>query len=68
MTRYRTKQGDMVDAICYKFYGRESASVDVLKANPGLADKGAVLPAGIIINLPLLSTQATQSNAVRLWD
>jgi len=68
VTQYRTKQGDMVDAICYKFYGRESAAVDVLKSNPGLADKGAVLPAGILINLPPLAAPATPSNTVRLWD
>jgi len=68
MTKYRTKQGDMVDAICYKFYGRESAAVDVLKANPGLAGQGSVLPSGIIIDLPPLATPATPSKAVRLWD
>jgi len=58
----------MLDAICYKFYGRESAAVDVLKANPGLADKGPVFTAGIIINLPALATPATPSKTVRLWD
>ena len=68
MTQYRTKQGDMLDAICYKFYGRESAAVDVLKANPGLADKGPVFAAGILINLPPLATPATPSQTVRLWD
>jgi len=68
MTQYRTKQGDMLDAICYKFYGRESAAVDALKANPGLADKGPVFVAGILINLPPLATPVTPSQAVRLWD
>ena len=68
MTQYRTKQGDVLDAICYQFYGRESAAVDVLKANPGLADAGPVFAAGITINLPALATPVTPSKAVRLWD
>ncbi len=68
MTQYRTKSGDMLDAICYKFYGRESASIDVLKANPGLAEKGAVYAAGIIINLPILPTTTNNTHPVRLWD
>jgi len=68
MTQYRTKQGDMLDAICYKFYGRESASIDVLKANPGLADRGAVYPAGVTINLPVLAATPSSATPVRLWD
>jgi len=68
MTQYRTKQGDMLDAICYKFYGRESASIDVLKANPGLADRGAVYPAGITIKLPVLAATPSGAAPVRLWD
>ncbi len=58
----------MLDAICYKFYGRESAAVDVLKANPGLADRGLVYTAGIIINLPPLPATVSNAAPVRLWD
>jgi len=68
MTTYRTKQGDVLDAICYQFYGREDATVEVLNANPSLADKGVVLAAGIIIQLPPLATPSTPSKTVRLWD
>jgi len=68
VTQYRTKQGDILDAICCQFYGRESAMIDVFEANPGLADKGPVFAAAIIINLPPLTAPVTPSNTVRLWD
>lgn len=67
-TRYMTKDGDMLDAICWKHYGAESAVVDVLEANPGLADHGPVLPAGVIITLPVLHAPATDTTHIRLWD
>jgi phage tail protein X len=51
--QYRTSDGDMVDRICWKHYGRTAGTVEaVLEANPGLAARGPVLPAGVIINLP----------------
>jgi len=68
VTQYRTKQGDVIDAICYRHYGRESAVVDLLNTNPGLADHGSVLPAGVIINLPALAAPTVPSQPVRLWD
>lgn len=65
--KYLTRDGDMLDAICYKHYGRESAAVEVMEANPGLADAGTVLTAGIIIELPDLP-QAPEKTTVTLWD
>ena len=66
--KYRTKDGDMLDAICWKHYGRESAVIDVLEANPHLADQGAVLSAGILIELPDLAEPVADTEVVRLWD
>ncbi len=37
MIQYRTRDGDLLDDICKRCYGRESAVTDVLEANPGLA-------------------------------
>ncbi|HGC2431299.1 tail protein X, partial [Escherichia coli] len=38
-------QGDTLDAICVRYYGRTEGVVEaVLAANPGLAELGAVLP------------------------
>ena len=43
--QYRTKEGDMLDWICWKHYGQESGTVElVLTANPGLAANGPKLP------------------------
>ncbi len=37
-------QGDTLDAICVRYYGRTEGVVEtVLAANPGLAELGAVL-------------------------
>ena len=65
----RTIDGDMLDVICLSHYGHAHRYVEaVLNANPGLADQGAVLPAGIIIVLPDLIELNHQEVAVRLWD
>ena len=68
MIIYRTKDGDTLDQICWKHYGRTSGIVEqVLSANRHLEEADAVLVAGIQITLPEINTQR-QENAVRLWD
>lgn len=54
MTTYRSKLGDMLDAIVWQYYGRtDNRLVEiVLEANRGLADYGPELPAGVSIILP----------------
>ena len=65
----RTIDGDMLDVICLNHYGHANRYVEaVLNANPGLADQGPVLPAGIIIVLPDLTELNHQEVVVRLWD
>lgn len=68
-TIYNTREGDTVDYIAWKFYGSTTNQVveAVLAANRGLADQGAVLPAGLAITLPEVTAPAT-SQGVRLWD
>lgn len=68
MIRYRTRDGDMLDAICRHYYGRESAVTAVLEANRHLADYGPVLPPGVIIDLPELPDHEPGAGATRLWD
>ncbi|MCU6336127.1 tail protein X [Enterobacter quasiroggenkampii] len=44
-TTYQTRDGDVLDAVCATHYGTENLSyivTQVLEANPGLADIGAV--------------------------
>jgi len=65
----RTIDGDMLDVICLNHYGHARRYVEsVLNANPGLADQGSVLSAGITIVLPELTELHHQEAAVRLWD
>lgn len=66
--KIRTQQGDTVDSICWRFYGRTTGMTEiVLLANPGLAEKGAVIPAGLLIEMPDIKTEPTQP-LIQLWD
>ncbi|WP_027710199.1 tail protein X [Zooshikella ganghwensis] len=67
--RYLTKQDDNLDAICWQYYGEREVGFYVLQAldaNPGLAELGPFLPAGLTLELPDLPSpiQTTQ----KLWD
>lgn len=67
---YQTRDGDVLDAICADYYGAENLPytvTQVLEANRGLADRGAVYPAGLLITLPELTAPAA-SSPFRLWD
>lgn len=68
MRTYITSEGDTTDRIAWRVYGTQGARVTekLLDANPGLADHGPVLPAGITISLPELATAAEKS-AAKLW-
>lgn len=61
-------QGDTLDAICARFYGRTAGVVEpVLKANPGLAEYGVVLPHGTAVDMPEVDS-APRKESVNLWD
>jgi phage tail protein X len=69
MPSVRAQQGDTVDAICWRYYGRTAGVVEqVLDANPGLAALGPVLPMGSLITMPEAAAQAEQRQVVNLWD
>ena len=64
----RSIQGDTVDRICQRVYGRTAGVTEqVLIANPGLADRGPILPMGTLITLPEQAPQA-ESPMLQLWD
>lgn len=70
-TAIRARQGDTVDAICYRYYGRTAGHVErVLEANPGLADLGPIVPLDTAIDMPAASTatRATTKPTINLWD
>jgi len=62
------QQGDTVDEICQRYYGRTGQAVElVYAANPGLAESGPVLPHGCEVTLPDL-TDSSAGETVNLWD
>lgn len=65
--KYRTRDGDMLDQICLEYYGSIEPVPQVLEANPLLAEQPAILPAGVVINLPEVQPKE-QARPVRLWD
>ncbi len=68
-TRYITKDGDMLDAICVAFYGRsKNVTEQVLDHNPRLADIGPIYSAGIEILLPEFIRESEHEQVIRLWD
>lgn len=69
-TTYLTRNGDVLDLICYDHYGAAAVNQSVaavLEANRGLADYGPQLPAGVTIILPDW-TPVAQSSGNQLWD
>lgn len=60
-------QGDTVDLIAARTYdGDTSMTVDILEANPRLADLGPVLPLGTPVVLPPARPQTKPG--IALWD
>lgn len=69
-TTYQTRDGDVLDAVCAEHYGTDNLSTTlstVLESNPGLADRGAVYPAGVIIILPDIAPPVAEA-PFALWD
>ena len=66
MTPYRTKDGDMIDAICKAHYGSEAMAETVYEANPGLAAMGSLLPMGVEVLLPEHAPEPVRQ-PIRLW-
>ncbi|CAM4203590.1 MULTISPECIES: tail protein X [Lelliottia] len=61
-------QGDTLDAICARYYGRTEGVVEaVLQVNPGLSELGVILPHGTAIELPETDS-APKTETVNLWD
>lgn len=68
MREIRAIQGDTVDRICHRVYGRTAGVTEaVYEANPGLADIGPIIPTGTLVKLPAVTNQPTQAT-VQLWN
>ncbi|KAF0810443.1 phage P2 tail gpX-like protein [Alcanivorax sp. S71-1-4] len=68
MTEVRAVEGDTVDLICWRHYGRTAGVTEaVYDSNPGLADVGPVLPRGTLVRLPE-QAPAPVKKGIQLWD
>jgi phage tail protein X len=66
---YRTKDGDVLDALCLTHYGARAGATElVLDANPGLGQRGPVYPSGILITFPDLPSEAPEAATIKLWN
>ena len=66
---YTTKQGETVDLVCWRHYGRTREVTEaVFNANPGLAALGPVLPFATVIALPVIAARSTARKLVNLWS
>lgn len=65
---YRSKEGDTADQIAWLVYQRQNDRLveQLLEANPGLADYGPTLPAGLRVAIPD-APEPGQTDTVRLW-
>jgi phage tail protein X len=64
---YITQQDDVLDLVCWRYYGMASGVVErVLLANPHLAKYPVRLPIGIEITLPVFSIP--NKKRLKLWD
>lgn len=68
MRFYHSKDGDTADSIAFAVYGRQDGGLveALIEANPGLADLGPVLAAGLRLAIPDAPEPAV-SQGVRLW-
>lgn len=68
-TQIRSIQGDTIDLICWRYYGRTAGITEqVLAANPKLAELGPILPTGSLVTLPAQPAQAQRTATLKLWD
>lgn len=63
----RTLQGDTVDRIAWDTYGDTAMTVAILEANPGLAQRGPVLPPGTPVTLPDRPATPKTATPITLW-
>ena len=70
MIKYVSKDNDMIDALCAKYYGTErlqEAVLLVLSHNRFLATYDYLLPAGLVIEFPDMPAD-DKKQGVALWD
>ena len=65
--RVTTHDGDVLDELVWRHYGRSEVIPAVLAANPHLAQWPPVLSAGLVVELPDLQLPV-EAPVIRLWS
>ncbi|MGC6372876.1 tail protein X [Pseudomonas sp. K2I15] len=70
MRRVRSIAGDSVNLLLYRELGRcdDVAEETLWRQNPGLAEYGPVLPAGVWVSVPELESRPAAVRPVSAWD
>jgi phage tail protein X len=70
MRRVRSIAGDSVNLLLYRELERcdDAAEEALWRINPGLAEYGPVLPAGVWVALPEVDTRPVAPTPVSAWD
>lgn len=69
MPRVKTQQGDTVDLLCWRHFGRTAGLVEVvMEMNPGLAEHGPVLPHGLVVEIPAAPEDKPATPLIKLWE
>ena len=71
MSSYKVAYGgERLDRIAKKLYGSEQTGTveALLLANPGLADHGAIISEGTLINVPLKVETPSTKEYVLAWE
>lgn len=67
-TVVHARQGDTVDLICYRHYGRTADITErAYRENHGLCEHGPVLPMGTAVTLPAIAPQPVR-DTLQLWE
>ena len=69
MASAQTQHGETLDQLCWRALGSTDPVDAVYSANPGLAEHGPILPAGLTVTLPeTASTPSPLRETITLWS
>lgn len=68
MRTLTAQEGDTLDRLIYRYYGKTAGLVEqALELNPQLA-KVPILPMGQIVNMPEQTTSVVVKDTLQLWS
>lgn len=70
MRSERAQQGDMIDLMCWRIYGKTVGRVEKVLDHPmnyGLSEQPEILPLGTLVHFPDIADPVVV-HTVKLWD